>query len=628
MSVRTALTAAIIIASPALAALPAAAQTFSQFYGFGDSTIDSGWYRNAAPLSNNATFNADFPAAVAAGGGKATTNPGQSSSEMLAGRFGLTAAPANTPGGTNYATGDARNNQVNTLATGGLQGAVPTVTQINNYLASTGGVAAPNALYLVSTGGNDVLYAENQLAAAARAAYVTTAGTDLVSAVLQLRNAGAAYIVVPNQPQSFGTGDLKTLRALYNSTVWNGLAASGVNFIPADINAVYTTIFANPSSFGFLYVSNTGAGPACTKPAGITSGWATLCSTTSPISTLVSPDAAQTHLFADDIHLTTAGQQIVSDYEYSLIVAPSQISFLPEAQVQARRAIVNAILTQIPLSQSQRGPHGFNPWISGDLSSLRMSNSQGFPDDPGTPAAITAGIDYAFTPHWLAGAAFSFGTTKQSYSTIGDFRQDDYALSLYAGYRSEPVWLNAVLTAGAMHFDVNRDVAIGVTLQSNRGSTKGSNYSAAVEGGYDFTLGALRSGPLAGMTFQRVKVGAFSESGSFTSLSFGDQTRNSTVSEVGYQASYDADWVQPFARLAWDHEFAGDERWVSASLTTIAAPSYSMPAVRLGQDWGMVSAGASMKVAARSRFVVAVASEFARSSATSYGVQLGLNTAY
>lgn len=622
------MTAAAIAMAPFFAASPAAAQSFSQFYGFGDSTIDSGWYRNAAPLSDNATFNADFPAALAAGGGKATTNPGQSSSEMLAGKFGLTAAPANTAGGTNYATGDARNNQINTPATGGLQGAVPTATQIGNFLAATGGVAAPNALYLISSGGNDVLYAENQLAAANRAAYVTTAGSDLVNAIVRLRNAGANFIVVPNQPQSFGVGDLKSLRALYNDTVWSGLAANGVNFIPADINAVYTAIFANPASFGFQFVSNSGTGPACTQPAGITSGWATLCSPTSPISTLVSPDAAQTHLFADNIHLTTAGQQIVADYEYSLVVAPSQISFLPEAQVQTRRAIVNTILTQIPLSQGPRGPHGFNAWISGDLSSLKMSNAAGFPDDPGTPAAVTAGIDYAFTPHWIGGAAFSFGTTKQSYSTTGNFRQDDYALSLYAAYRSEPLWLNAVVTAGATHFDVNRDVTIGRTLQPNSATTRGSNYSAAVQAGYDLTRGALRSGPLAGMTWQRVKVGAFSESGNFTSLSFGDQTRNSAVGEIGYQASYDAGWVKPFARVGWDHELANDERWVNASLTTIAAPSYSMPAVRLGRDWGMVTAGASVGMTNRSHLVVALASEFARSSATSYGVQLGLNAAY
>ena len=612
------------------AAMPfsAHAQNFAQFFGFGDSTIDSGWYRNAAPLSNNATYNADFPAGLAAGGGKATTNPGQVSSEMLAGKFGLTANPANTPNGTNYATGDARNNQINTPATSGLQGAVPTVTQIDNYLLSTNGIANSNALYLISTGGNDISFAEGNLAAPARAAYVSTAGDDLVAAIARLQSAGARYIIIPDQPESFGAGDLKSLRTLYDNTVWFGLAARGVNFIPADTNAVFTAVFANPGSFGFLFVSNTGAGPACTQPVGIPSGWATFCSPTSPISTLVSPDAARTHFFADDVHLTTAGQQIIADYEYGLIVAPSQISFLPEAQVKTRAAIVSTILNQIPLSQRQRGPSGFNAWISGDISYLKMTNANGFPDDPGTPAALTVGLDYKIANDWIAGAAVSYGTTKQSFSTTGDFRQNDYAFSLYAGYSAKPFWLNAIATLGYARFDVSRNVPIGVSLQTNNGSTGGSNISAAFEGGYNIAAGMLTSGPVAGVTLQHIKVSGFTESGSFTSLSFGDQTRDSAVSEFGYQASYNAGWIQPFAKAAWNHEWAATDRDVTAALTTIAAPSYSMPAVEFGRDWGTVNLGATVPVAAHTNAMIAMTSQFAQKSVTGYGAQVGLNAAF
>src|SRR5262249_39538952 len=66
----------VAIAAVMLAASsPAASQTINQFVGFGDSTIDSGWYRNAAPNSTNPIYNADFAIAVTQGGGKATTNP-------------------------------------------------------------------------------------------------------------------------------------------------------------------------------------------------------------------------------------------------------------------------------------------------------------------------------------------------------------------------------------------------------------------------------------------------------------------------------------------------------------------------------------------------------------------------
>jgi len=100
---------------------PAASQSVSQVVVFGDSTVDSGWYRNAAPNSTNATYNTDFAIAVTQGGGTATTNPGPMNSQLLAGFFGLTANPANTPGGTDFATGDARNAQSNVGVPNSLQ---------------------------------------------------------------------------------------------------------------------------------------------------------------------------------------------------------------------------------------------------------------------------------------------------------------------------------------------------------------------------------------------------------------------------------------------------------------------------------------------------------------------------
>ncbi|HXD46808.1 MAG TPA: autotransporter domain-containing protein [Pseudolabrys sp.] len=622
--------AAALCAIASIAAWPgvARAQTFSRFFGFGDSTIDSGWYRSTPPLNTSPTFNTDFAAALGAGGGKATTNPGGVSAEYLAGKFGLTATPANTAGGTDYATGGARNNQLNTALTGGNTAAVPTVTQIGNYLAGNNGAADAGALYVISTGGNDITYAANQLAAADRSAYVTTAATDLVAAIARLQAAGARYIVIPNQPESFGTAELKSLRALYDSTVWSGLAARGVNFVPADFNAVIAAVIANPASFGFQFVSNTGAGPACTQPAGITSGWATMCSPTSPVSTLVSPDAASTHLFADDLHLTTAGQQIVADYEYSLLVAPSQISFLPEAQVKTRAAILDTIFSQIPISQRSNAPRGFNAWVSGDFSFLKMANANGFPDDPGTPAGATAGLSFKFGGDWIAGAAISAGSTTQSFSTMGSYRQDDVAGSLYAGYRHNRLWVNAAATFGMSRYKVDRPVQIGVTTQPNTGTTNGTNVSLAFETGYDLVSGKIEHGPVGGMRFQHIRVDGFIETGSFTSLSFGGQTRNSAVSQIGYQASYDAGKVRPFARAAWNHEWASTDRDVEASLTTTAAPSYTMPAVVLGKDWGTATLGVIAPAATNCMIMVALTGQFAQQSATAYGLQVGLNAAF
>ena len=608
----------------------AAGQSFSQFVGFGDSTVDSGWYRNAAPNSTNPVYNADFAIAVTQGGGKATTNPGLVSSEFLANYFNLTAAPANQPGGTNYATGDARNAQSNIGVPNSLQGAVPTVTQIGNYLAAHNGIANPTGLYLIGSGGNDISFALANLPAADRTSYVIGAANDLVGGIVQLQVAGARFIVVPDQPQSFGAANVQALRSTYDDALWGGLAAAHVNFIPADVNSVFKAVAANPSTFGFI----PGAGPACTQPAGIPSGWAIFCAPTSTISTLVSPDAAQTHFFADDVHLTTAGQKIIADYEYSLIVAPSEISLLAELPVKTRATMVEAMYAEIALSQEQRKVGSFNAWISGGAAALRVdSSAPGLPGDSGTPLGVTVGLDYAVAPGWLVGGAFSAGYASQAFSLGGNFSQDEYALSAYAAFRGRSTWANFIGSAGVLDDKVNRVVPISITMQSNTGSTSGSNFSFAAEGGYDFRSGIVTHGPLAGVLLQHVDIDGYTETDSFaaigglTALSFAGQTRNSAVTELGYQARVELGAWTPFAKLAWNHELVSPNRLVTATLTTIGAPSYSMPALELGTDWATLSAGTSMRIGRNITGYAMVLGELGQDKETSYGGQAGINVA-
>src|SRR5205085_3721468 len=108
----------------AAAAGRADAQSFNQFVAFGDSNVDSGFYRALPNPGGGVNFNAAWPAAVAAGAGAPTSRPGLMSSEALAARFGLTAIPSNQPGGTNYATSGSKNVTVNDAQTGGFQHAI------------------------------------------------------------------------------------------------------------------------------------------------------------------------------------------------------------------------------------------------------------------------------------------------------------------------------------------------------------------------------------------------------------------------------------------------------------------------------------------------------------------------
>ena len=143
----------------------------------------------------------------------------------------------------------------------------------------------------------------------------------------------------------------------------------------------------------------------------------------------------------------------------------------------------------------------------------------------------------------------------------------------------------------------------------------------------------LTHGPVVGIVVQHITVNGYTETdpfaaiGGFTALSFGDQTRNSAVTELGYQASLALGRWQPFAKLVWNHELASTDRSVTATLTTIVAPSYWMPAVVLGKDWGTATIGTTVTFAPGVTGYGTLTSQIGQQNVVTYGGQLGLNVA-
>jgi phospholipase/lecithinase/hemolysin len=306
---------------------PASAQPFNQVIVFGDSNVDSGYYEALTNPGGNATYNADWPTAVAHGAGAPTTSPGPMKSQVLAAFFGLTANPSNTTGGTNYATSGAKNVTVNNAQTGGFTAAIPTVTQISNYLSANGGSANGQALYFVYSGDNDASYAAGETGTGPYPsnpdAYMTQAADQLAAAVQSLYNAGAQHIIVSGLEYDFPKSDstLMALKLLYTEELWDQLTSLGVPFLKGDVDTVRLAIAANPAQYGFTTISNATGNTACTQPSGISTAWALLCSSDPAApSTWVSATAPQTNLFADDQHLATAGQRLFANYLFRLVV--------------------------------------------------------------------------------------------------------------------------------------------------------------------------------------------------------------------------------------------------------------------------------------------------------------------
>jgi outer membrane lipase/esterase len=312
------------------------ATTFTALDVFGDSTVDSGWWAGAlngqcggvaaACTSGNPTFDAKVQAAIANGGTGAPVGVGLMNTQILATDLGLTANPANQPGGTNYAISGSKD-----AVSGGLGNLQPnpnlpsTVRQMSNYLSQNGGVASSTALYLISSGGNDITYAnDNFTTLASKEAYLMSQASSLVSGIQSLKAAGAQNFLVYNQ---YGTG---TLANFYNSTLVSDLAAAGITVTSADIQSLVSTVEANPTAYGFTAatvmpgVPGSTTGSACVAGLGA-SGWGQFCgNTTTPnpnFAHLRTSDSEQTSFFSDDQHFSAAGQQIEANYVFSLLNA-------------------------------------------------------------------------------------------------------------------------------------------------------------------------------------------------------------------------------------------------------------------------------------------------------------------
>ena len=309
---------------------PVLARPFNQVWVFGDSTVDSGWYRKA-PYGGEPNY--DFYIKQAAAGvGRPTSSPGPMSVEVLAHAIGTTARPENQ-GGTDYATGGARDFLVNTATSGAFLHAVPTRTQLVEYMLAHAHtpiqrILATRNLYVVSSGGNDVAFAIKNFTSTTDATNYVTHAADTLALTLKQRMAGSPFgikplhLIVVGLPESFGTAEQQQYRHLHDTVLQVRLQALHVPYAWADLNGVRKLIESFENSTSPFNISHyTTANPACPKPVPnsnptVTTDWAYVCSPSSLAAT--QPANAESSEFADDAHWATGAQAVLGSYLYCL----------------------------------------------------------------------------------------------------------------------------------------------------------------------------------------------------------------------------------------------------------------------------------------------------------------------
>lgn len=575
-TVRTALAAAL-----ALAVLPAAAhdQPFSSTVFFGDSLTDAGYFR---PL---------LPPNVQAVTGQFTTNPGLVWSQWLAEHYGTQARPnGNGQTGDNHAAGGARNG---VDVTGALGFTPSLATQAAGYLAANGGRADPDALYTVWGGAND-LFAVTTDPGNAQAIIGAAVGAQ-VGIIGGLQAAGARYVLVPNIPDLGLTPSFRAqgpaaaaqgsaLATGYNQALFSTLASNGLAVIPVDTFAFLREVAADPAQFGIANVTGTACMPQITAQS-------LTCNPTS----LVSPDAPQTYLFADGVHPASGAHAALADLAIAAIEGPRQMAVLPHSAAATGRNRAQRVGAQI----TRRGDAGGARWWA-DLRGDFQRYAHGDHYD-GTGPALLVGMDWG-RDGLAYGGFIGYGVQGNDWgSRRGNWDQSEASIGGYIGWSAESGgWINAQLSYTSLDFDIERQVPLGPALRTHGGSTDGSSVALAVQGGWQFGDGALRHGPVLGVVAQRVEVDGFAESdpGLSTSLAYLDQEFDSTVGSAGWQLSYAIhDTLAPYARVTIDREFEDEAAQAFARSQSIAGSlPYAVPGVEYDQSWTTLTFGARTKL--------------------------------
>ena len=554
-----------------------AAAQFSGVYIFGDSLSDAGSFKLLLPP----------------GTGKFTTNPGPIWVEVIGQRYGFSVTPANQ-GGTDYAEGGARVADLPGVPAAPPTGTAPPVaTQVSNLLAK--GPLNSSALYSVWAGGNDV-FLQLSLAAAGAAtpaqvqANLATVATQLAQQAGRLNAAGARYIIVWNlgdigkTPFGAASGQAASFTqatSFFNSALSAALDALNIDLVRLNAFALFDEAIANPAAFGLANVTT----PACTVQFSL------LCTS----ATLVAPNAAQTYLFADNVHPTTAGHQILADYAASVIEAPQKIGLLAETPLQVEQATFRALSERMMSQLGQpRAQNKYEAYAIYDYGNYDRSGDFGGGDSQSN--SIILGGDMKLSDRWLAGIAFGYSEDKASLGDNGGgFKLNEATMTGYTTYADGPWYVGASIGGGDLDFrDIHRNILLGGGSRTESGTTRGTHLMARAFGGWWFNYAGWNHGPFARLTYEEVKVYAWSEQGTTsTAMSFGHQKRDAFVSSLGWQAAGSIGSVRPYARVTWEKDYNNDDRTVRAGLVSTGGVGFGLPALRPDDSYVLFDVGAS-----------------------------------
>ncbi|MNJ55438.1 Lipase 1 precursor [compost metagenome] len=230
----------------------------------------------------------------------------------------------------------------------------------------------------------------------------------------------------------------------------------------------------------------------------------------------------------------------------------------------------------------------------------------------------------------------SFERSRDSLDHGGRLEGDAWQLGLFALLNDGgPTWLGGEISAGHTRFDSKRAVYIqannGPVLLDQRlsGDTSAWFAGARLDGGYDFSVGELKTGPMAGLDYMHYRIDDFSEDDDLrTALDYQEQDYDALEASLGWRLhgtlSVAGMALQPYASVRWVRELA-DGRLEDIALTSNADGRIRVADMgSVDKDFGRAQLGGQLRVTEQLGVFAEVNSRFAHSEGDQTGYSLGL----
>ncbi|MCK1716923.1 autotransporter domain-containing protein [Bradyrhizobium sp. 141] len=442
----------------------------------------------------------------------------------------------------------------------------------------------------------------------------------------------------------YGASNNATTRAYgqqYSVAIRDQLATlytPGVNTYFLDTLTLLNRVQANPAAYGFVHYTTL---DTCYG---------------SPTCYSASTAVQNTYVFNDNIHTTTGFDALMSKYIGNMInarealSAPGDIaqgagvsfsnSLIDRLDAQRRAAASNAfdalaaympakVMGPVSVPQDDK----FSVFVEGAGARLSQAgvaspNGPANSDIGANFAGLTIGAGYQAAKNLFVGAAFNFYTASTDLAGLSRTHLDSNSFqgALFGSLSYPHFFLDGAVTYGLNKLGTSRP---GV-IDTIRGSVDGNTFTLAGRSGYLFDVGTMKAGPIAEFAYSNVRLGSYSERGDdLLTLGVNGQNFDGLTGGVGAQIRANIPFARasfnPFINLTAQHDFLGGVRTVTSFSTDAPLLLINTAGGRTPSDiYGKVSGGFDANLGNGFKGLLTASSTFGRSGGDSYSLNGGL----